>query len=174
MKQGMEEEGARWPHRSSKPAWRLILLPEGSTPSPLRHFSPQSSWILLLSATRVPTGARDVLGDLPECRAQLALRADRIAAVYLVAPAAEPAGHAARNPGALEVARRAPPQVVKHSAGKPSRFTGLRPLFAQHCRQAAISVRPKERRARRVIGPAANLQRLGEAKNPGRDRRGRS
>src|SRR5260370_20355711 len=33
----LEEEGARWPHRSSKPAWRLILLPEGSTPSPLRQ-----------------------------------------------------------------------------------------------------------------------------------------
>src|SRR5271170_3769697 len=33
----MEEEGARWPHRSSKPAWRLILSPEGSTPSPLRR-----------------------------------------------------------------------------------------------------------------------------------------
>jgi hypothetical protein len=33
----LEEDGARWPHRSSKPAWRLIQSPEGSTPSPLRH-----------------------------------------------------------------------------------------------------------------------------------------
>ncbi len=33
----MEEEGARWPHWSSKPAWRLIQSPEGSTPSPLRQ-----------------------------------------------------------------------------------------------------------------------------------------
>ena len=33
----MEEEGARWPHRSSKPAWRALRSPEGSTPSPLRR-----------------------------------------------------------------------------------------------------------------------------------------
>jgi integrase len=33
----LEEEGARWPHRSSKPAWQLLRLPEGSTPSPLRQ-----------------------------------------------------------------------------------------------------------------------------------------
>ena len=31
-----EEEGARWPHRSSKPAWQPLRLPEGSTPSLLR------------------------------------------------------------------------------------------------------------------------------------------
>jgi len=35
--QAVEEEGARWPHRSSKPAWQLLRLPEGSTPSPLRQ-----------------------------------------------------------------------------------------------------------------------------------------
>ena len=33
---GMEEEGTRWSHRSSKPAWQPLRLPEGSTPSPLR------------------------------------------------------------------------------------------------------------------------------------------
>jgi len=33
----LEEEGARWPHRSSKPAWRALRSPEGSTPSLLRH-----------------------------------------------------------------------------------------------------------------------------------------
>ena len=32
-----EEEGTRWSHRSSKPAWRALRSPEGSTPSPLRH-----------------------------------------------------------------------------------------------------------------------------------------
>jgi hypothetical protein len=33
----LEEERARWLYRSSKPAWQLLRLPEGSTPSPLRH-----------------------------------------------------------------------------------------------------------------------------------------
>jgi hypothetical protein len=35
--EALEEEGARWPHRSSKPAWQPLRLPEGSTPSPLRQ-----------------------------------------------------------------------------------------------------------------------------------------
>ena len=52
-----------------------------TTPSPLRHYSPQFSWILLPSTTRVPTGARDVLGHLADRGAQLALGADRIAAL---------------------------------------------------------------------------------------------
>jgi hypothetical protein len=40
IKYAVEEEGARWSHRSSKPAWRLILSPEGSTPSHLRQLCP--------------------------------------------------------------------------------------------------------------------------------------
>ncbi len=42
-KSGLEEERARWPYRSSKPAWRALRPPEGSTPSPLRQRTTDSA-----------------------------------------------------------------------------------------------------------------------------------
>ena len=56
----LEEEGARWPHRSSKPDWRLILLPEGSTPSPLRQFSKRAvGYFFVFGAFPVPDSPTD-------------------------------------------------------------------------------------------------------------------
>jgi hypothetical protein len=51
----LEEEGARWPHRSSKPAWQPLRLPEGSTPSPLRHNFPRFDRVFPWCANRVAT-----------------------------------------------------------------------------------------------------------------------
>src|SRR5258708_13380340 len=96
-----EEEGARWPHRSSKPAWRLILSPEGSTPSPLRQRSGGFERGFSSSATRVPTSARYVVGNLSDGQAYPALPTDRVAAVNLVPPAPEPAPHTPRHRYAL-------------------------------------------------------------------------
>src|SRR6266851_4304380 len=68
-KLAMEEEGARWPHRSSKPAWRALRSPEGSTPSPLRHQTPRLHWVFVGSATRVPPAPIEILADLRPRRA---------------------------------------------------------------------------------------------------------
>jgi hypothetical protein len=67
----------------------------------------------------MPTGAQNVLGDLADGRAQLALGADRVAAVNLVAPAAQSARDAARNPSALEIARGAA-AVGRETSGRRS------------------------------------------------------
>src|SRR5882757_6834885 len=108
----MEEEGARWPHRSSKPAWRLILLPEGSTPSPLRHYLPQSRRVFRASATRVPTALVQIFSDLRQRGFQFAFGADRITTVNSIAPSSDQAHHGARHARALEVPRGRAPQVM--------------------------------------------------------------
>src|SRR5215469_17367105 len=98
----MEEEGARWPHRSSKPAWQPLRLPEGSTPSPLRQQSARFASVFQWSATGVPTCATQMLAQFAECRSDFALRADRVAAVHALGPPGELHRNRARHARALE------------------------------------------------------------------------
>ena len=64
----------------------------------------------------MPNAARDIVADAAGGFAEFAFRPDRVPAVDAIAPAAAPAGDAARDIRALEIACRAAAQIVEHPA----------------------------------------------------------
>src|SRR6266851_3973743 len=142
------------------------------SPCSIRSFfgpeTPRFRCALRRSATRVPPPY--VLARLRQRGAELALGPNRVAGIHLGAPAADDLRDRARHSGALEVARRAPPQVMEQQARHSGARASRRQIIAQYRAQAArANGRREQRLTRAMIEPPAHRHWLSKAEHPRRD-----